>query len=163
MVLHEKQDLEGLIGTLCDQVRRRRPPTFGRRRSLSRAPSERWMPGEAGWRGLRQARPPPASPRGLFSTSSGPAHSHWLFRAGLPGPTQSSVLRGSQESEERGPGRVAGRPGHRAFGRCRGGSADSPRWNGVMRMAPMLTAGRLLRKTRLVLEAARLSSRPRQL
>ena len=31
MVLHEKQDLEGLIGTLCDQVRR----------SRSRQPGER--------------------------------------------------------------------------------------------------------------------------
>lgn len=30
MVLHEKQDLEGLIGTLCDQVKGRREQMFGR-------------------------------------------------------------------------------------------------------------------------------------
>lgn len=30
MVLHEKQDLEGLIGTLCDQVRGRQEQTFVR-------------------------------------------------------------------------------------------------------------------------------------
>lgn len=30
MVLHEKQDLEGLIGTLCDQVKGAHEQIFGR-------------------------------------------------------------------------------------------------------------------------------------
>lgn len=30
MVLHEKQDLEGLIGTLCDQVKGAHEQVFGR-------------------------------------------------------------------------------------------------------------------------------------
>lgn len=42
MVLHEKQDLEGLIGTLCDQVRKREPPAgIWEHMPPPRAPAER--------------------------------------------------------------------------------------------------------------------------
>lgn len=41
MVLHEKQDLEGLIGTLCDQVRGKHQQAFERTHSLPPGPAQR--------------------------------------------------------------------------------------------------------------------------
>lgn len=82
MALHEKQDLEGLIGTLCDQVRgRRREQTWG-----STCPA-RTLLGESvgrptgGLSGTGQGLVLSAGLhllglRALFPTSAVPVHTH---------------------------------------------------------------------------------------
>lgn len=98
MVLHEKQDLEGLIGTLCDQVRGATSRHWGEHAPCLRPCNRRFMGRPAGGVFGPHLLPPSA----LFSTNSVTVHIHWLFIKGLLGPTLSRVLRRTQETKEGG-------------------------------------------------------------
>lgn len=76
MVLHEKQDLEGLIGTLCDQVRGKHQQVFERTLPASRPCSERWAGGgRTVQKVFRKSQRPvgSASLHLLLQASSGPS------------------------------------------------------------------------------------------